>query len=284
MTDPTKPEEHDGPRGPDSVIFLRSPRAQPCPAPWRSAPAVELGSDGWEDQIQAEPGRLLVAWGGDGTLQAAARLARPCALVAAGTGNDVAADLGLPRGASEGLRSLQASARWCSLPMSEVTVTCGAHQQVHPMVNALSIGLGGAAASRLAPFRWCGPLAYPLAASRALASCGRFACEGERVRHVVIGRGGRHGGGIRIGPRGARWSEELRMGRWTNWADLARGVVSLLGGRTVFSTRPHPGGELVFDRPVPIEIDGEPMRADRVKIQALSRPLLLRVPHGQGAS
>ena len=74
------------------------------------------------------------------------------------------------------------------------------------------------------------------------------------------------------------------MGRWTNWADLARGVVSLLGGRTVFSTTPHPGGELVFDRPVPIEIDGEPMRADRVKIQALSRPLLLRVPHGQGTS
>ena len=142
MTDPTKPEEHDGPRGPDSVIFLRSPRAQPCPAPWRSAPAVELGSDGWEDRIHAEPGRLLVAWGGDGTLQAAARLARPCALVAAGTGNDVAADLGLPRGVTEGLRSLQASARWCSLPMSEVTVTCGAHQQVHPMVNALSIGLG----------------------------------------------------------------------------------------------------------------------------------------------
>ena len=90
--------------------------------------------------------------------------------------------------------------------------------------------------------------------------------------------------GIRIGPRWARWSEELRMGRWTNWTDLACGVVSLLRGRTVFSTMPHLGGELVFDRPVPVEIDGEPMRGDRVKIQALSRPLLLRVPHGQRAS
>ena len=62
------------------------------------------------------------------------------------------------------------------------------------------------------------------------------------------------------------------MGRWTNWADLARGVLSLLGGRTVFSTTPHPGVSLVFDRPVPIEIDGEPMRADRVKIQAAQPP------------
>jgi len=57
-----------------------------------------------------------------------------------------------------------------------------------------------------------------------------------------------------------------------------------VGGRTVFSTAPHPGGELVFDRPVPIEIDGEPMRADRVRIQAVARPLLLRVPHGPRAS
>ena len=284
MTDPTKPEAHDGPRDPDSVIFLRSPRAQTCPLPWRSAPVVILGSEGWEDRLRAEPDRLLVAWGGDGTLHAAARFARPCALVAAGTGNDVAADLGLPRGVTAGLHSLQASARWCSLPMSEVTVTCGKHQQVHPMVNALSIGLGGAAAARLGPFRWCGPLAYPLAAVRSLASSCRFGIEGESFRHLVIGRGGRHGGGIRIGPRGARWSEELRMGRWTNWPDLVRGVVSLVGGRTVFSTAPYPGGELVFDRPVPIEIDGEPMRADRVKIQALTRPLLLRVPKGSRAS
>ena len=284
MTDPTKPEEHDGPRGPDSVIFLRSPRAQTCPVPWRSAPTVVLGSEGWEDRIHAEPDRLLVAWGGDGTLQAAARLARPCALVAAGTGNDVAADLGLPRGSSKGLLSLRDSARWCSLPMSEVTVTCGTQQHVHPMVNALSAGLGGAAAAKLGPFRWCGPLTYPLAAVRALASCGRFECAGEPVRHLVIGRGGRHGGGIRIGPRGARWSEELRVGRWTNWVDFVRGLVSLVAGRTVFSTTPYTGGELAFDRPVPIEIDGEPMRADRVKIQALARPLLLRVPNGLGAS
>ena len=172
MTDPTKHEAHDRPRDPDSVIFLRSPRAQTCPLPWRSAQAVVLGSEGWEDRLRAEPDRLLVAWGGDGTLHAAARFARPCALVAAGTGDDVAADLGLPRGVTAGLHSLQASARWCSLPMSEVTVTCGKHQQVHPMVNALSIGLGGAAAARLGPFRWCGPLAYPLAAVRALASSG----------------------------------------------------------------------------------------------------------------
>lgn len=280
MTDPTNPEDHDGPRDPDSVIFLRSPRARPFPVPWRFAPAVVLGSERWEDRLRAEPGRLLVAWGGDGTLQAAARLGRPCALVAAGTGNDVAADLGLPRGVTEGLDGLQASGRWCSLPMSEITVTCGTHQQTHPMVNAMSVGLGGAAAARLGPFRSFGPLAYPLAAVRALTSCGRFVCEGERVRHVVVGRGGRHGGGIRIGPRGARWSEELRMGRWTNWTDLVRGVAALLGGRTVFSAKPYPGGELVFDRPVPIEIDGEPMWADRVKIQALARPLLLRVPRG----
>ena len=152
MIDPTKPEQHDGPRDPDSVIFLRSPRAQTCPVPWRSAPAVVLGSEGWEDRIHAEPDRLLVAWGGDGTLQAAARLARPCALVAAGTGNDVAADLGLPRGSSKGLLSLRDSARWCSLPMSEVTVTCGTLQHVHPMVNALSAGLGGAAAAKTQRF------------------------------------------------------------------------------------------------------------------------------------
>ena len=61
-----------------------------------------------------------------------------------------------------------------------------------------------------------------------------------------------------------------------------RGVV--VGGENGLLDHAPSGGELVFDRPVPIEIDGEPMRADRVKIQALSRPLLLRVPHGQGAS
>ena len=283
MTDPMKPDAHDGPRDPDSVIFLRSPRAQPCPSCWQSAPAVVLGSEGWEDRIQSEPDRLLVAWGGDGTLQAAARLARPCALVAAGTGNDVAADLGLPRGVTAGLHSLQGPARWCALPMSVVTVTCGESQHVHPMVNAMSIGLGGAAATRLGPFRWCGPLAYPLAAVRALASSGRFGCQGDLVRHLVVGRGGRHGGGIRIGPRGARWSEGLRIGKWTNWTDLLRGVVRLVGGRTVFSTTPYLGGEMVFDRPVPIEIDGEPMRADRLKIQAIAIPLLLRVPDGSCA-
>ena len=284
MTDPTKPAEHDGPRDPDSVIFLRSPRAQPCPLLWRSAPSVVLGAEGWEDQIRAEPDRMLVAWGGDGTLQAAARLERPCALVAAGTGNDVAADLGLPRGVAAGLQSLAESARWCALPMSKITVVCGEEHRVHPMVNAVSMGLGGAAAAKLGPFRRFGPLAYPLAAVRALASTRRFGCQGEFVRHVVVARGGRHGGGVRIGPRGARWSEELRMGRWTNWSDLLRGAVGLLFGRTVFSTRPFLGGEIVFDRRVPIEIDGEPMQADRVKVQALSPPLLLRVPHRSGPS
>ena len=277
--DPTKPDIHDGPRGPESVIFLRSPRANPCPPPWQSAPQVILGSDDWEERIQSQPDRLLVAWGGDGTLQAAARLGRPCALVAAGTGNDVAADLGLPRGVAVGLASLQRPACWHALPMSMVLVAHGQDRQSHPMVNALSAGLGGNAAAKLKPFRWCGPLAYPLAAFRGLFSSQPFDCNGVRSRHVVVGRGGRHGGGIRIGPKGSRWSEGLRTGGWTNWGDILLGVLRVCRGRTVFATSSFLGGKLHFDPTTPIEIDGEPMWADRVEIEALSQPLLIRVPH-----
>ena len=41
-------------------------------------------------------------------------------------------------------------------------------------------------------------------------------------------------------------------------------VLSLLGENSLLDHAPS-RGELVFDRPVPIEIDGEPMRADGVK-------------------
>ena len=148
-----------------------------------------------------EPDRIVVA-GGDGSIGpaalAAARAGTRLAVIAAGTANDFARALGLPRDAGEAA----ALAADTAAPTREVDVALAGER---PFVNAASAGLSVLAARRAAPLKpRLGALAYAVGALRAGLTARALACtvrvDGEplfagRAWQVIVGVTGAFGGG-----------------------------------------------------------------------------------------
>lgn len=154
-----------------------------------------------DDEARAE--RVVVS-GGDGTIgrgaELAARLGLPLGVIPAGTANDFACSLGLPRDLDEAVRLAATGTRTRRLELGRL--------DGRAFVNVAGAGLAPAAARRAAPLkRVLGPLAYPAGALCAgllerpiectAAAGGREVFCG-RAWQVIVASSGAFGGGAAI--------------------------------------------------------------------------------------
>jgi len=164
-----------------------------------AAEAVGLAHKAVADGVDA-----LVALGGDGTahlaLQAVAGTETPLALVAAGTGNDLATTLGVP---------LETAAAVDLLATGRVRTVDAAQAGETWWVGVLGAGFDSRVTERANQMRWPrGPRRYDMAilAELRVLHPVRFTLTLDGVGHevdavfIAVGNGQAYGGGIRITP------------------------------------------------------------------------------------
>ncbi len=243
------------------------------------------------DQAAARGFRTLAAVGGDGTWSklAQAIVARGVplrlALIPAGTGNDLAKGLGLPRGDLGAWVRTALAGRPRRIDVGEVEGRC--------FLNALGFGLDVAVLESLGrrtslPGEW----GYLMCALRELAVCQAFevdiAAAGGRVRShslmmLVVANGHTFGGRFRVAPAAEMSDGRLDVVafRRSGLARRARLLHGVLRGRhegmegvTMERTR---SVRLVFGAPPAYEIDGELMRARCAELEVATRSGALEV-------
>lgn len=229
---------------------------------------------------------LVIAAGGDGTANEVANglvgSATRLALYPLGAGNDFARSLGYPRGRRELARFI-ATARERRIDVGE------ANGRI--FVNVAGVGIDGHVAERVrASARVVGRrLAYPVGALVSIATYRprpmRVTLDGMVVegRHlaVVVSNGRHFGGGMTPAPHASLedgWLDVTRagdLGRLASIAALARIYRGThLDGRTIVGARAR-SVEIELERPEPVELDGEPLRAAHLSIRV--RPGALAV-------
>lgn len=233
---------------------------------------------------------LVIAWGGDGTINEAARALvqsrTVLAIVPAGSGNGLAAELGIPFDAQGAID----------------VASCGAIRTIDAgqvasefFFNIAGVGLDAIVAARFAArgVRRRGAAAYlGIAASELLRRrCERYALtiDGDRldaeVLFVAIANGRQYGNRVLIAP-GARLDDGLLeivvVGRLT-LAEILRRLPSVFRGRL----RAGPGVmmraartlQIDAERPIPFHVDGEPRSGGRsLRVTVHAAALRVRVP------
>lgn len=221
--------------------------------------------------------RRLVIGGGDGTLSSVSGLVAGCGAVMGviplGTANDFARTLGIPSGVEQA----------CEV------VACGRVARVdlgiagdRHFLNVASFGLGATVAQKVSASgkKMLGPLAYPLATARALASTPRFSVRiafpaGGReelgcpdVLQVAVGNGRFYGGGRSISPFASINDESLDVcvitrGPAAEMLKVARRVRSgdYSGLRSVMAFR-TPELSVETTPVLPLNVDGELRQTD----------------------
>lgn len=158
----------------------------------------------WERAAGSGAERIVVA-GGDGSVGCAARAAAgagvPLAVVAAGTANDFARAMELPREVKAAAALAVAGKRTRSLDLGRI-------DDERPFVNAVSAGLSPRAAQEAHGLkRLLGPFAYAVGALRAGLGAQPIACEvrvdganvfAGRAWQVTVGLTGAFGGGAEV--------------------------------------------------------------------------------------
>jgi diacylglycerol kinase (ATP) len=236
---------------------------------------------------------LVVAAGGDGTINEVVNgLARAehmprLGIVPFGTANDFATALGIPEDPAAAMRvALNGKALEADI----------ARVNARFFIN-VSTGGFGAQATEEAPVgvkRKFGPLAYVISGARKLIefqswrAC--FRADGEVVHDgdfvfFAVGNSRLTGGGTRIAPRAEFGDGKLdivlvcgvsRMDFLSLLPDLRAGTHMESPG--VLYLRAH-RFELEGSREIPVNADGEPMRARRFRYRLMERPLEIMVPH-----
>lgn len=229
---------------------------------------------------------IVVAVGGDGTANevanglfgGAARLA----LYPLGSGNDLARALGYPRRRREVARFI-ASARERRIDVGD------ANGRI--FVNVAGVGIDGHVAERVrASSRVVGRrLGYVVGSLASIATFRprhmRVSIDGELFEGphlaVVVSNGTHFGGGMKPAPHASLddgWLDVTRagdLGRTASVAALARLYRGThLDGRTVVGHRARVV-EVELERPEPLQVDGEPLRAAHLSIRV--RPGALAV-------
>jgi diacylglycerol kinase family enzyme len=214
--------------------------------------------------------RLVVA-GGDGSVgKAAARAAQlgvPLAVIAAGTANDFARALGLPREIDEAVRLAATGTSTRRLELGDI--------DGRPFVNVASTGLAPAAARRAAPLkRLLGPLAYSAGgfAAGLLEQPVRCTVDGifdGRAWQVTVACTGAFGGGAEIDeadPHDGRLDlvvvpDGRRVGLLRRAIAMRRGTLAAQDG-VVHACRHDL--ELHVPAETPFNVDGEIVRSGPV--------------------
>ena len=241
---------------------------------------ARLASSAVEDGYET-----VIAVGGDGTANEVANglVDTPVALglYPIGSGNDFARALGYPRGRKK-LGAFLASARPRRIDVGEVNGRI--------FLNVAGVGIDGHVAERvIASQRVVGPMLGYLVGS--LVSIATYRPRPMRVtidgttregRHlVVIAANGTHfGSGMKVAPD-AKLDDGMLdvivggdLGRWASLVALGKIYFGIhIDGKTILAFR-SPTLEVVLDRPLPMEVDGEATRADalhvRIRPQALT--------------
>jgi YegS/Rv2252/BmrU family lipid kinase len=219
--------------------------------------------------------RLVIAWGGDGTInEIAAELAFhevPLAVVASGSGNGLARELNVPRDAAQ---ALAAGIRAVARPM-DVGAIDG-----HLFVNIAGIGFDAHVASRFnrPGNRRRGLAGYVGIAARALVTYvpARYTItmpDGElhvRAVLVTVANSAQFGNGARIAP-GARLDDGLldlvvveersRVATMCQVPRLFNGTVQRIRG---CSRRAIAQATIACEAPMTFHVDGEPMSGGTV--------------------
>lgn len=232
---------------------------------------------------------LVVAWGGDGTInEAATALVHtdvPLAIIPAGSGNGLASDLRIPFDARSAL----------IIAASGQTLTIdGGRVDDHWFFNIAGIGIDAVIAARFNErgMRRRGLLAYLQLSGAELL---RYRClpyelriEGERVeRHamlVAFANGRQYGNRLLIAP-GARLDDGLLemvlverlslMAIAWRLPSLFRGTLRSSRGVTMQAVRQV---DVHAAEPIPFHVDGEPRLGGRdLRVQVVPRALKVRV-------
>ena len=251
--------------------------------------AAEAAETGYE---------AVVAVGGDGTVrEIVTGLHRAgggprLGIVPAGTGNDLAASLGLPRNVEEASR-IAIGGRSADLDLIQATAVDGEDER-RVLANAAVAGFGGRIGDRMSPAlrRFLRPIAYPLAALGQLRDLRPYSVsldiDGRSVQEkalmLIVANGTFAGGKLPLAP-GATTDDgllDLIVLRAVGPAGLATMVPRVLAGRH----RGHPGVSvhrarrvrIRSDPPMWTNLDGDTWRSGASLFEVLPAALRVAVP------
>ena len=233
--------------------------------------------DGLPDLLRTKAGRLhaVVVAGGDGTLNATALglidTGLPLGILPAGTANDLARTLGIPRDFDTAARIIADG--------TVHRIDVGMANDV-PFFNVASIGFGvdlSRALTRDSKRRW-GIVGYAIAALRTLRRMRPFTAwitEGDQIHetrtvHLAVGNGRHYGGGMTVAGtariddhrldvfslevnsiwRLLRLLPALRSGRHRNWTEIRTLTGQVVEIRTRHSRSINTDGEIRTRTPV----------------------------------
>lgn len=261
---------------------------------------------GWEAlgrEIESERPPWLIAAGGDGTVQGVVRLIGadagiPLAILPGGTGNDFARALELPLKMVKVAQALADGTTDRRVDLLELTLDDGDMELV---VNAVTVGLSGLAHTALTDEmkeRW-GRFAYLRAAIAATGELEPFAVElhlegatlaGQAspwtgdLLHISIANGSTAGGGVPIAPEAdiADGRIDICALAEAGWTEITSGIPTVLSGNEPddspwMMSRPL-AVDVRLEQARDISVDGEVVRASRIRARVVQGGLLVRMP------
>ena len=238
-------------------------------------------------QAAADGYDLVIAWGGDGTInEAACALAHtevPLGIIPAGSGNGLAWDLGIPFDARAALE-LAVTGRTLNIDAGQVNDCL--------FFNIAGIGIDAVIATRFAErgLRQRGPMAYAQLSLNELigyhAQTYALTIDGQTVSHqallIALANGRQYGNRVLIAP-GAKLDDgllEVVVVEHLSMLDIAWRLPSLFRGtlqpRRGITMRAAANLTITADGPIAFHVDGEP-RVDDRELTVTTHPGALRV-------
>jgi len=245
-------------------------------------------------RFAAEAGKadLLIAAGGDGTLNEVvhglmdlSKVARPVlGVVPLGTANDFATGCGIPRDPGEALA--------LCMEGQAVSVDIGKANE-HWFLNVASVGFGAAVTATTPPElkRLLGHVAYTVMGAILAMNVhhyhGRLTLPHREIIGsgpvAIVGNGRQTGGGVQVAPR-ARIDDGLldvlvvRQIPATALLTAARELQELSPDGEYISYSQTPWVEVYPEEPIPVNLDGEPVRFSSARYEAVPGAIRLVVP------
>jgi lipid kinase YegS len=235
---------------------------------------------------------LLIAAGGDGTLNEVVHglmdlptVARPAlGVVPLGTANDFALGCGIPRDTEEAL-TLCVEGEGVPVDVAKANE--------HWFLNAASIGFGAEATARTPPElkRLLGQTAYTLMGAILATNVrhyqGRLTLPDYEITGTgpmaIVGNGRQAGGGVQVAPRACIDDGLLDVLAVRNIPAMAlltaaRELQELSPDGEYISYWQTPWAEVCTEEPIPVNLDGEPLRFSKVRCEAVPKAIRLIVP------
>lgn len=248
--------------------------------------------DAWRFVSEAGKVDLLIAAGGDGTLNQVlhglmdlSEATRPVlGIVPLGTANDFATGCGIPRDPTKALA--------LCMKAEAVPIDVGKAND-HWFINAASSGFGAAITATTSPElkRLLGPAAYTVMGAILAINLhhyqGRLILPNREIAGngpvAIVGNGRQTGGGIQVAPRayiddGLLDVLVVRQISPTALLAAARELQQLPSDGEYISYWQTPWLEVHPEEAIPVNLDGEPLRFSSVRYEVVPKAISLIVP------